>query len=259
VADFPGVLDRRVSGLDNPAPFFGRTIGFRNPVFGDMDSALAGGPVPYVGADTLVAVGDGFPPALPRNNWPGFLGAATTPGVDWFERVHLLPRTKIDFGVILTQIDRRFELFNAFRKTTLTLTAQTINTVGVVTPDMPTPPATLGPLVSFLDPLSTELAPLKQIVRALKDGAVAFDTTIDFTFNNGVGTIRLGIKGSRVVMLVQEPESPVRETLSFLTRVLPAIDGDEQRISSRLRSALRRSPFRPQPTPTFARAGSSWC
>ena len=232
MTDYPGALDRRMTSLDSPGFLYGRTGGFHPTQFGDLGGWTAVS-IQYPGVDTLVAVGDGFPPALPRNNWPGVNEQRMTPAGDWFERAHLLPRVKIDFGVILTQIDRRFELFNAFRSTTLTLTSQVINTVGVVTPDMPTPPATLGPLVSFLDPLSTELAPLKQIVRALKDGAVAFDTTIDFTLNNGVGTLKLGIKGSRVVMLIQEPESPVREVLSFLTKVHPAIDGDEQRISLR--------------------------
>lgn len=232
MADFPGYVSRRLTALDEQVPFYGETGGFHNPPATQPGAALAN-PTNYPSADTLVHTASGFPVTPPRNNFPGYLKDTISPAIDWFEHVHLLPRAAIDFGIIVTTVDRRFELFNAFRKSTVTLTSAVINTTGVLLPDGPVPPAPLAPLMSFLDSGSTELNPIKKLVRAVALGSPQFDTTIDFDFNLGVGTLFLGIKGTRVALLPVEYESPVKEILQWRTRILPALGGKEQRIALR--------------------------
>jgi len=152
----------------------------------------------------------------------------------WFEAVHLMPRDGIDFGNIVTGIDERFDLFSAFRYDSVTMTAITNNaTPGVELPDTPTPPTVLGPMGSLLDPLSTHLNPLGQIVRALADGLPNFDTTIDYTIASGVGTLYLGVKGNRIALLTADFDGKLIEILQFRTDVLEHKDGSEQRISVR--------------------------
>jgi hypothetical protein len=154
----------------------------------------------------------------------------------WFETFHLLPR-RVDgvaFGNIVTQVDEDFELFNAFRYTTVTVAAITNNaTPGVTLPDTSAAPFSMGPFESLIDPSSPALAPVGQTVRAAEEGLPSFDTTIDFAIGGGVGTLYLYVSGNRISLLPIRFSDGMKETLEFKTNILPMKDGKEQRIEVR--------------------------
>lgn len=159
--------------------------------------------------------------------------SATTPGLDWFERVHVLPRSPIDFGNIVTTVSQLFEIFNAYRRTPIVFSSFVNNAgAGITIPDLPAIPTTLQPLTSFLDPTTTRLSPVRMEVTALKDGDPAFDDTLDFGFVPG-GIVSLRVKGLRIILLVSEFDGDVDEVLEFATDVMPAESGKEKRASFR--------------------------
>lgn len=156
-------------------------------------------------------------------------------GNDWFERIHILPRAKIEFGNIVTTVTAEFEIFNAYRSTTSVLTAFTNNAgAGIEIPDLPTLPYSLPPLLSLLDPSSTPLVPVRLVVSAGPDGAPLFDGTLDFTFSTGDSPF-LSVSGARIVLFSAQPESPATELWEFRTRIDEHLDGTEQRESLRKR------------------------
>ena len=158
---------------------------------------------------------------------------------DWFEKIHILPRTKIDFGNIVTQVDDTYEIYSAFRETTTSLNAITNNaSPGVTTPNV-TPVVSVPPQTSILDPTTTDNSAgtglgtiVITTVRALEDGLAVFDSNLVFDFGPG-NDVELLVSGSRVVLMHMDYESPLQETLSFLTDIIPAVGGKEQRLSLR--------------------------
>lgn len=166
----------------------------------------------------------------------------TSFGLDWFERVHVLPRVKIDFGNIITLEQDEYELYNAFRNASVQLNSLVNNVApGIEFPNLSVP-SSVGPQCSFLDPTSTgngagtglgTLVKLK--VNALSDGLPIFDSDVVFTFDSG-DVVSLLLAGSRIVLMPMEYEAPVKEVLAWLTDIIEAVDGSEQRI------ALRKNP-----------------
>src|SRR6056297_1376718 len=149
----------------------------------------------------------------------------TAGGYDLFylERIWAVPG-RIDLGNILTTITREVEIYNAFRETNKSLTAVTANAgPGVMLSDVPSLPATLV----------AQSGTLFDVV-ASTDGPPSIDGTINVTVSGE--SLSIPITGNRVIILPYEPESPIRETLEFLTDVLRATNGKEQRI------ALRKNP-----------------
>lgn len=143
-------------------------------------------------------------------------------GDNWFNRLHILPRSLI-LGNILTTITRQLDIYNAFLFEAHDLQAF-INNAGVGTSitDLPTLPYTIPPQESLL--LTLEVTP---------DGAPTINTTLDFDTDEPY-LLQIPIQGTRIVMFPFEPEAPLRERLLFLTDVLEAKDGTEQRVSLRL-------------------------
>ena len=90
----------------------------------------------------------------------------------------------------------------------------------------------------MLDPTSTDNSGgvglgtlVKTKVQALQDGLPIFDTTIEFdTDQNDVDIL---VAGTRIVFLPMEYETNVKETFAFLTDIIDALDGNEQRIDLR--------------------------
>lgn len=159
------------------------------------------------------------PPAHIPVHGPGAI--ADNLGSEWFEKVHLLPRS-IDFGQILTTQSVNIELFNAFRNQNVSLNGVVINVgEGLSITNLPMLPDT----ILYLDGLVLN-------IEATTDGVPNFDGTIDFQLD--VYTLTLPVTGLRVVVFPFAPESPLVERLLFATNVLESKSGQEQRINLRL-------------------------
>lgn len=143
-------------------------------------------------------------------------------GDNWFDRLHIIPR-RIDAGNILTVQTRVLDLFNAFIYESHDL-EQFINNAGAGTEitDLPSLPYTIPPQSSLL--LTLQVTP---------DGAPTVNTTLDFDTDEPY-LLSIPITGTRIVMFPFEPEAPLVERLLFLTDVMEAVDGTEQRVSLRL-------------------------
>lgn len=139
----------------------------------------------------------------------------------WFDIIHILPRS-IVLGNILTTINRTIDIYNAYLYESHDLEAF-INNAGAGTSitDLPALPYAILPQESLL--LTLEVTP---------DGAPTINTTLDFDTDEPY-LLSIPITGTRIVMFPYEPEAPLTERLLFLTDVLVAEDGTEQRISLR--------------------------
>lgn len=193
------------------------------------------------------AVGDGggFPPAPMIGRVAYEDVEDTSIGGNWFERVHILPRTTedtpIDFGNILSTLEETFELFSAFRKATTSLTTFGNNAgTGVSIPDLPSLPYTQHPFTSILDPASIRLSPLPLKVEVTTAGPANFLASLDFTYN-APDTVMLWISGDRIALVTVDPVGDgsgskgggFDEILEFATNVQPATGGKEKRDSYR--------------------------
>jgi hypothetical protein len=160
----------------------------------------------------------------PAETSVGFLGSvafSSTPGRDFYEKFHVLPR-RIDLGNILSTTTTQVEIFSAFRRDTKNWVAFDNNAGdGVSILSMPTLPQAYAPMTGRLFSLQVTL-----------NGPAVVDTTLDYTFND-TGLIPVPITFKRVILLFFPPEQPYEEILEWLTDVLPSVDGTEQRVSVR--------------------------
>ncbi len=172
-------------------------------------------------------------------------------GEDWFEKLHVYPGGttdnpsyqqdfKVQFGDILGQVDREWEMFNAFRRNTATLITIDESAVdpGIELPGTATSD-TIGPLTSLLGAASTFNfnlttglgTPALRTVRALEDGLTRFNAPITFGFD--IATTAYEVSGARVAMIMFNYSLPFTEEIGFLTDIIPTSGGKEQRIALR--------------------------
>jgi hypothetical protein len=229
--------------------------GVRADVFGFLPGRTAGFGIPFhpfyfpfvdkVPTQSLsgtITVDGGTTPVSTPTARAGATSDRMTFGDIWFDRVHILPRTKFEFGNIITLIEDEYELYSAYRSSSITLTTITNNaSPGIELPNV-SAPLVVPKLTSVLDPLTTDNSAgtglgtiVKTKIQALADGLPSFDTTVDFLFSSG-DTPQLFVSGQRIVLIPAEYESPLREVLAFLTDIIETTNGQEQRI------ALRNSP-----------------
>lgn len=248
---FSGTLGVANFGWDLAAPFVGN--GSLGVPFKQWSNGPSRGPDPrltppdfFTAGGTVTAAGGfvGTKPAPTARVGPTDETQLDKTAYDyWWEQVHILPRVKIEFGNIITLVERNYEVYSAFRRTTLTLAAIANNTLpGTNLPNV-TPPITVPPQTSILDPSTTENsggAGLGTIVRtkvqALQNGLPTFDSNILFDFGAPGNDVQLLLSGTRISLVALQYEAPVKETLAFLTDIIEALDGKEQRI------ALRKQP-----------------
>lgn len=174
--------------------------------------------MPSAIADGWEATGLGLVKGYPDDDW---VGARTEgPSQFWFEHFMITPSI-VELGNIVTTIMVDLEIYNSARDAAVSLTAAANNAgVGVSFHDFPGLPWAIEPQVGLIVQ-----------VQVLTDGPPNINGTLDFTLN--VGSLQATITGTRVVIFAFEPEAPITETLDFLTNVIQARDGSEQRISPR--------------------------
>ena len=130
---------------------------------------------------------EGSPPASVEGSIAGTTDQDIVFGSIWFDLVHLIPRAKFEFGNIVSQVEDTFEIYNAFRTTSVTLTSITNNlSPGVVFPTI-TPPVEMPPSTSILDPTTTDNSGgtglgtlVETAIRVLQDGLPQFDSNAIF-------------------------------------------------------------------------------
>jgi hypothetical protein len=165
---------------------------------------------------------------------------AVTAGSMWWDRVHILPLAKINFGNIITEQTADYEVYSAYRTQDVTLTSVVNNALpGVSLPGLFLP-VSIPAQTSIVDASTTSnMSDTFQLgttvlldVAAGQDGLPSFDTTLDFGFSTGE-LILLGIAGERIVFIPMQYDTPVTESLQFLTDVIEGLSGKEQRIALR--------------------------
>jgi hypothetical protein len=147
---------------------------------------------------------------------------------DYYFRVHIRPKV-IDVGNLISTQQRQFEVWNAhFESKTLSAINKSGTYAGLELSDAPLPPAMYGPLQSYVYTLTAKVS-----------GDPVIDAIFDFAF--GSEHVSLLITGRRVVIWVIRPDwnNGITERLEWLTDVLTANNGNEQRV--RLRKNARRT------------------
>lgn len=150
---------------------------------------------------------------------PSVLGGI---GFDWFEKIHIFPQ-RLDLGNVISDIVTLLEIYSAYRRDDRVLTAFTNNAGAGITTDLPTPPLTMAPQTSLLVNVTVST-----------NGPPVINGTLDFTFDIRLASVP--ITGTRITLFEFVPQGGVTEKLEFLTNIMKARDGTEQRV------ALRRFP-----------------
>lgn len=139
---------------------------------------------------------------------------------DYYHRFHLTPN-KVDFEFILSPVVKTFLLWNAYF---ISKPCTAINQVNGNEYD----------LEGLTAPFSlTALQETEYIATASTDGSAQFESTITFDFGVENDYIIVTLEGVRILLFRWEPLQPIKESLEWLTNVLTAKDGSEQRISTR--------------------------
>lgn len=202
---------------------------FVEPQAGNFASLLALD-VPISGP---VAAG-GVLPGIPVSPTPraGVVAAEASPGLDWFDRIHLLKRGVYNFGLILSQETDTYEVFNAWRQDVTLLSVTNSVGASVTLPGSPTPPAVISALTSLLDPSSTHASGASKnktplTITVAKDGPPSFSGTIQWAFSTG-STATLSLTGIRVSLIPAIYESEFEESWRFPTDTVFTDNGTEQ-------------------------------
>jgi hypothetical protein len=138
---------------------------------------------------------------------------------DYYYRVHVVPAS-FEFGAILAEVQDEFLVWNAhFEDKTCTVINQVngdeIELAGL------TAPFTLQSLGHTTYTITVPV-----------EGSPQFETTLTFDFGVDDQPV-VTITGTRVTLFPYKPLLPVNESLEWLTDILQAKDGSEQRISVR--------------------------
>lgn len=157
-------------------------------------------------------------PAAPHPGW----SAGSFGDLDWYNRIHVVP-PRIDLGNMIGSQIRSAEVFNAYFSSKLLTAIVPTGAAGIVlTPPDPAP-TTYGALESRIHSVQVSLS-----------GPAQIDASYAFSFPSESPKLR--ITGQRVVAFaVSGPDwsQPLVERLIWLTDVIEARDGTEQRISLR--------------------------
>lgn len=161
-------------------------------------------------------------PTIPSHTTGGAKAAGF--GDDWFNRIHITP-SLIGLGNLVSGITKTVMVWNAWLGATRVLS--TISGTGTSGISM-TPPSAL-PITFHPN------AELGFDVAITLDGAPVIDAIYTFTFTDAE-TPKLEITGNRITAWAMSPnwDNPVAERLEFLTDIMKAWSGVEQRRALRL-------------------------
>lgn len=177
-----------------------------------VDSPEVLAPPALAGALTVASV---YVPPV-GNGYLGTDGDSSYPGLDFYERFHVVPRS-IDLGNVLSPTSVALQVFSAFTDRTEFWTSfDNLAGDGVELSGAPALPVAV-PVNGYFD-----LTVLVDLV-----GPAVVDGTLEFGFA-GV-TISIPITLQRVVLFAVRPELPYDEVLQFATDVIEAVDRTEQR------------------------------
>lgn len=223
MADFPGFLGVAVDFHETPGVAAAAYTHPVPPTFEDASSTglIVDDPLSLdPDEDFANDVTDVEPTEAGNQNFSGQVEPAFTPGVDFYERFHVLPRS-LDLGLVLSTQLIEMEVFSGFREDFSTW-QDFINNAGA------------GIALVGAPSLPVEVAPLHSIpfqLQVSSSGPSFVDSTLDFVFDSGIVSIPIDLE--RVVLLAVPPEVPYSEFLEWVTNVLSHSDGTEQRPSPR--------------------------
>lgn len=152
--------------------------------------------------------------AIPGQQAPNFFD-------DFYNRIHVLP-LKIDLQTIASSQTREVSVWNAYVKNSATLDEISIS--------QPAGIEITGEATPF------SMNPLKEIfynVTVGVSGPPNINVEILFDFSNVADPLPLVITGTRAVKFDIVPEVPVTETWEWLSDLMVATDGSEQRVALR--------------------------
>ncbi len=197
----PGI----VGGLVHPPPYAGAPPALATlaagPIFGGFGQIQAGGST------------SALPPAL------GFFCGGYEVVV--YDRIHVIP-TVLRLGNVLADQTREFDVWNAHRRASKTLSAIVeVDTTGLTLVEpLGSPPVVFAPL---------RLLDYSVIVST--SGPAVIDALYTFDFTSESPTLR--VTGNRTIAFTFDPERPMTEALEWKTQVLESENGDERRIRLR--------------------------
>ncbi len=149
-------------------------------------------------------------------------------GDQYFNDIYVLP-TFIDVGVVLSEIVIAMEVYSSYLSGTVTWTGYDDTGAGVgVSLDNASPPppdALLGPQSGSTHELTVDV-----------NGPPTIDSDLIFDFTDpdlNAVQILIPISGTRSVMFPYEPETPIVESLKWVTEINKSSNGFEQRSSLR--------------------------
>jgi hypothetical protein len=175
----------------------------------------------------------GLPRAREREDqvFPAGEERACSPGHffrdDFYDRIHVIP-SRIDVGNLTERLVFDVEFFNAFLENVSMTGVEPHGVDGVTLSDLGIP-RTIRALMSITAQIAVELG-----------GPAVIDGSYVFSYDVGPDSV-LEIVGQRIIPFSISPDwsEPVREELLFLTQIIEARDGSEQRIILRARPRWR--------------------
>ena len=157
----------------------------------------------------------------PSNRWPIVGNEQNNFFRDYYFRVHVSP-LKLDLQTVASSQTRQFKVWNAWPETTAQLSDILVsNPVGI---------EITGQAVPYAMP------PLKELTYDITVGTSGppnISVEVQFDFSNVADPLPILITGTRAVKFDIVPEVPVNETWEWLSDLMVATDGTEQRIALR--------------------------
>lgn len=178
-------------------------------------------PAIYDPRDTTLRGGRSAYRIAPSNRWPIVGNEQNNFFRDFYFRVHVSP-LKLDLQTVASSQTRQFKVWNAWPETTAQLSDILVsNPAGIEISGQATPYA---------------MPPLQELTYDITVGTSGppnINVEVQFDFSNVIDPLPILITGTRAVKFDIVPEVPVNETWEWLSDLMIATDGTEQRVALR--------------------------